>query len=392
MDPESYKYLSPSDRKHFLEHGWLHVPNAIQPAYLDPWLENLWTRLGPDWNPKDPSSWKDEYIKLPRHREVKNEEFCTPEAWGKICEIVGGEDKIDPVRERYYGDQWIINLGSAKHERMLEAAKVKGTDGSVTVDETQLSSPRDATGWHIDNDWYRQFLDSSGNGLTLIFLFTDVPEHGGGTYVCEDGIEVACKYLLEHPEGLDHPYNEELLRGMKQKARQESFRSIVGKKGDLFVTHQLLPHSHAPNYLRYARVITNPHCNLREDYCLNREDGHYTLCEQVILRALNRSSIPPSVYTPTRDRLIHYPRTAYFKRARIDQELKNMLEEAAAKGLPASSVDSVYLKGEEAIKEHEKRNGYDAEWGPNGVEGKQAAGVETLYKTGGVGSQFVKAN
>ena len=30
-------------------------------------------------------------------------------------------------------------------------------------------------------------------------------------------------------------------------------------------------------------------------------------------------------------------------------------------------MDSIYLKGDEAIAEHERRNGYDKAWGPTGV-------------------------
>jgi hypothetical protein len=36
---------------------------------------------------------------------------------------------------------------------------------------------------------YRQFLDASGNALTLIFCFTDIPANGGGTCLNEDGIK-----------------------------------------------------------------------------------------------------------------------------------------------------------------------------------------------------------
>ena len=55
----------------------------------------------------------------------------------------------------------------------------------------------------------------------------------------------------------------------------KNFASIVGKKGDVFVTHQLLPHSHSANHLRYARIITNPHVALKADHNLKREDGDY---------------------------------------------------------------------------------------------------------------------
>jgi hypothetical protein len=94
-----------------------------------------------------------------------------------------------------------------------------------------------------------------------------------------------------------------------------------------------------------------------------------TLCEQVILRGLGRESVPE--WQPSRERLAHYPRTAYFKRARIDQEISRMAEFAKQNGLDPKTIDSVYLKGEEAIREHERRNGYDLDYGPNGVMSSQ---------------------
>lgn len=44
-----------------------------------------------------------------------------------------------------------------------------------------------------------------------------------------------------------------------------------------------------------------------------------------------------------------------------------MIKAAEAQGLGKESVDSIYLKGEEAIAEHEKRNGYDKAYPPTGV-------------------------
>ena len=44
-----------------------------------------------------------------------------------------------------------------------------------------------------------------------------------------------------------------------------------------------------------------------------------------------------------------------------------MLADAESRGLGPESVDSLCLRGDEAIREHERRNGYDQALGPNGV-------------------------
>ncbi|ORX40215.1 hypothetical protein BD324DRAFT_616889 [Kockovaella imperatae] len=339
-----YKHLTPEEREFFLTHGWLKVEGAIKQQYIDEWMKDFWVRLGYDEH--DKSTWEEEYTKLPRHREVRCEEFC-PKAWDKMLEIVGGEEVVDPVRERYYGDQFIINFGSEERTKQKPI------------------HPREYRGWHTDNDWYRHFLDSSGNALTIIHCFTDIPERGGGTCVAEDGIKRLCEKLYEHPEGLDPPFPSGLLYSHVAK-ECEKFSHVVAKAGDVIITHGLLPHSHSPNYLHYARVITNPHLNMAVPFNLNREDGDYTLAEQVILRALDRTSIPE--YKPTRERLATYPRTAYFKREKVKEELVRMIKDAESKGKSAKDVDSVYLRGEEAILEHERRNGYDKPWGPHGVQ------------------------
>ena len=165
----NYKHLTPSDVDHFLTKGWLHVPGAIKTEYIDRWMKDLYVRVGYDEH--DKSTWEKEYLHLPRHREVPAEEFC-PEAWNKIVEIAGGEHMVDPIRERYYGDAFIINFGSE------EKAKIEG----------EPFTPNQRSGWHTDCDWYRQFLDATGNAMTLIHCFTDIPARGGGTWLCEDGL------------------------------------------------------------------------------------------------------------------------------------------------------------------------------------------------------------
>lgn len=75
-----YKHLSQEEREHFVQHGWLRVPGAIKQKYIDEWMKDMWVRLG--WDEHDKSTWTEEYLKMPRHREARCEDFC-PEAWEK---------------------------------------------------------------------------------------------------------------------------------------------------------------------------------------------------------------------------------------------------------------------------------------------------------------------
>ncbi|KAK3681998.1 hypothetical protein LTR37_020676 [Vermiconidia calcicola] len=332
-----YQHLTSEEAEHFLTKGWLHVPNAIKPEYLDRWMKDFWTRI--DYDEHDKTTWTSPYLHLPRHREVSAEEFA-PVAWDKIVDICGGEDRIDPIRERYYGDALIINFGTeeiAKREPVFE--------------------PSAQAGWHTDDDWYRMFLDSSGNAMTVIHVFTDIPEQGGGTCVCEDGIAGVVKYLYSHPEGLDPPLAAKHCAHVNEC---KQYSTVVAKKGDVILLHGLLPHAPSPNFLHYARVITNPHVSLRSPYNLNRPDGDYSLLEQVILRGLGRDSVPE--FKPTRERKTWYPRNAGFKRAYATAELERMIAAAKAQGLDESSVDSLYLRrGTKEFEDFEKRNGFDKE-------------------------------
>ena len=79
--PRTYKYLSEDERRHFVQNGWLRVPNAIKKEVMDDWMQWLWPRLGMD--PKDSSTWSPEYVAMPPHHEMRNEELC-PEAWNKM--------------------------------------------------------------------------------------------------------------------------------------------------------------------------------------------------------------------------------------------------------------------------------------------------------------------
>lgn len=52
-----------------------------------------------------------------------------------------------------------------------------------------------------------------------------------------------------------------------------------------------------------------------------------------------------------------YPRTWTFKETKIRDELDAMIAAAKAKGLDEKAVDSIWLKGEQATRDFDKRNG-----------------------------------
>jgi hypothetical protein len=108
-----------------------------------------------------------------------------------------------------------------------------------------------------------------------------------------------------------------------------------------------------------------------------RANAPQTLCEQVILRALGRTSVPE--YTPTRPRLSFYPRTAFYKREKVRAELARMVAAAGS----AAAVDSVYLRGAAALAAHEARNGYDLPVGPTGVQGREREATAQFRPDGG---------
>ena len=173
-------------------------------------------------------------------------------------------------------------------------------------------------GWHCDDDFFRLFLDSQYCALTLVHCYTDIPVNGGGTWLCEDGLNGVNEYLYSNRTGLDPPFPfvDTICQGIPER---KEFTQVVAKKGDIFVLSGRLPHTVAVNKLHYARVITNPHVSLLEPMRFNRPDGNYvrsrratrthaniqSVVEQQVMRSLGRTAIPE--FAIERERICWYP-------------------------------------------------------------------------------------
>ncbi|KAJ9211217.1 hypothetical protein DTO166G4_7140 [Paecilomyces variotii] len=273
--------LSDAQKAHWLEHGFIKIPGCFSREAAAQFSSSVWTRLG--INPNDKSTWHSETIHMPGEKYISIKEFA-PKAHYAICELVGGEDRlVDWCKS--WSDAFILNLGRADYN---------------PADKLNL---RQLEQWHVDGDFFTHFLDSPEQALLVVPLFTDIPEKGGGTAICTDGIGAVAKHLYDHPAGTD-PFlvpqgvsNEERDRYEDiydawirdpNTTRDSSFHELTGKAGDVYLLHPFMVHSISKNLLRNIRIITNPPVALKEPFNYRRRDGKFSLIEQKTLNSLGR--------------------------------------------------------------------------------------------------------
>lgn len=105
--------LTEAQKSHFLEHGFVKVPQCFTRAQAEDMTSTMWTRLGMD--PNDKSTWTTEKTNMPWHRHIPVSEFA-PKAWAAMCELLGGEEKISDSEEfRGWSDGFIVNLGREEY-------------------------------------------------------------------------------------------------------------------------------------------------------------------------------------------------------------------------------------------------------------------------------------
>ncbi|KAK0623017.1 hypothetical protein B0T14DRAFT_515053 [Immersiella caudata] len=302
--------LTPEEKEHFLTHGWIKIPSAFTKEQSERVTGNVWTRLG--FDPQDKTTWTRLRTNMPFHHEFDASDFA-PRAWAAICELCGGEDRISPA-SKVWKDSLIVNLGT-----------VEG--------EGKPMAPKDLDGWHVDGDFFVHYLDSPEQGLLVTPLFTNIAPSGGGTVICPDAIPKAAKHLYDHPEGVSPRMtprgqpgfcNEPDLAWFNSLARScDNFVEATGNVGDVYLMHPLMLHSASDNALRNVRIITNPPVSLKEPFRFDREDGDYSLVEQVTMRALSGMNVKGWKIAMPREAVVP-------ERVRIQEQMKREEEERLA--------------------------------------------------------------
>jgi hypothetical protein len=306
---------------------------------------NVWARLGMD--PNDRSTWTRLRTNMPGHRKFDPADFA-PRAWAAICELCGGEDRVDPA-SREWRDSLIVNLGDEKHggkpvppqdlpewhvvcETLALSLSLVLLRHSVLPECFHREMRSDITGQ--DGDFFVHYLDSREQALLVTPLFTDIVSNGGATIICPEAIPKIAKHLHEHPEGVSPrmvPRGQEGFQVGQHKDLSffcnvakscDNFVEATGKVGDVYLMHPLMLHAPSSNALRRVRIIINPAVSLKEEHCFDREDGNYSLVEQFTLKALGKERLPGWKATGPRETVV--PARLQMQEQMKQEELKRL--------------------------------------------------------------------
>ncbi|KAL2259154.1 hypothetical protein VTK26DRAFT_7263 [Humicola hyalothermophila] len=313
--------LTPEEKEHFLTHGWVRIRGAFTKEQAELVTQNVWTRLG--MSPTDQSTWTRLRTNMPGLRSF-DASVLAPRAWAAICELCGGEDRVTP-ESKMWRDSLIVNLGAAEHEG-------------------KPVPPQDLPEWHVDGDFFVHYLDSPEQGLLVTPLFTDILPQGGGTMICPEAIPKIARYLHDHPEGVSPRMTPRGQEGFTEEKDLKFFCDVAkscsnfveatGELGDVYLMHPLMLHAPSSNALRKVRIITNPPVSLKEPFCFDREDGNYSLVEQVTLRALGKERLSGWKIAGPRERVV--PERVKIQERMKVEELRRLEEQKAREGQAAA--------------------------------------------------------
>ena len=85
--------LTDEQADHFVQRGYVAVPGCLDPELAQRWTDLAYRRLG--YDPDDPATWSEEIVWMDRHSTAPVTEI-SPRGWGALCDVVGGEQRIDP--------------------------------------------------------------------------------------------------------------------------------------------------------------------------------------------------------------------------------------------------------------------------------------------------------
>lgn len=271
MGAHGLQVLTDEQAQHFIEKGYVRIPRCVGLDFAKRWTDEAYERLG--YDPDDPSTWREEIVWMDRNNVAPIGDI-SPKAWGALCDVVGGEERIDDrvmeieskhfttINSREWSDAFVVNFRRGADQPWLPPSPQSG-------------------GWHKDGSFFRHFLDSREQGLLTIVYWSDVVHKGGGTFIAPDSIRHVARYLADHPEGVNGNACAALIDEC------EEFVEVTGEVGDYILLHPYMLHASSNNHSGNVRFMTNPPVVLREPLDFNRENPNdFSLIELATLNAL----------------------------------------------------------------------------------------------------------
>ncbi len=265
--------LTEEQAQEFIEKGYLTLKSCFSREIAKSWTDQAFGRLG--YREDDPSTWEKPIVWLDHHNKLPVWDFAA-KAWGGICDVVGGQDRIDGTT-RYIESQHFTSIEPFKWSDSFVVNFRMGTDQPWQAPSAQHK------GWHKDGSFFRHFLDSWEQALLVIVIWSDIEHQGGGTFIAPDSIKTMAKFFREHPEGV----TPEDIDFQNLIAECNEFVEVTGEVGDVIIMHPYMLHASSPNHSGKVRFITNPPVILKEPLNLNREQKEdFSLLELATLHAL----------------------------------------------------------------------------------------------------------
>lgn len=269
---KQFRVLTPEQAQHFVEKGYVRVQGCLDRDLAKRWTVEAYTRLG--YDPDDRSTWAKEIVWMDRNNIAAIEDI-SPKAWGALCDVTGGEDRIDH-RVMEIESQHFTTIDSTEWSDAFIVNFRRGAD------KPWMKPSVDAGGWHKDGSFFRHFLDSREQGLLTIVYWSDVGHKGGGTFIAPDSIKHVARYLADRPEGVDPSFD---FGSLIDKC--EEFVEVTGEVGDFIILHPYMLHASSNNHSPNVRFMTNPPVVLREAMNFNRDNpDDFSLIELATLHGL----------------------------------------------------------------------------------------------------------
>ena len=251
-------------REEFLTNYVVHLKEALPRVLCDDWVHDYFDRTGIDET--DPATFPEDANRFTERTRSLPIREASPMAWEVICELLGGEDRID-TRTSDFANNFNLNINRG-------------------ADEPWEGPSAESPGWHKDGWFFRHFLDSPEQALLCLVIWRDIQPRSGGTFYAPDSVPLVCKELLAHPEGLPHTHNwARMIHDCKD------FREITAGTGDILILHPYMLHAPSQNPSGRIRFMNNKVVSLNAPMQFNRAEGDYTALEASILQALDLESL-----------------------------------------------------------------------------------------------------